>query len=75
MKIVAQIFYLLNIYYISQLGERGELVGKIIKGDALREFDGYVNKSATSKKVCTDVFKKGDLAFLTGKKMWRIYSG
>lgn len=47
-------------------GEPGELVGKIVKGDALREFDGYVNRQATEKKVCPDVFKKGDLAFLTG---------
>ncbi|CAC5411588.1 SLC27A1_4 [Mytilus coruscus] len=47
-------------------GEPGELVGKIVKGDALREFDGYVNRQATDKKVCPDVFKKGDLAFLTG---------
>jgi len=47
-------------------GEPGELVGKIVKGDPLREFDGYVNKDATTKKVCYDVFKKGDCAFLTG---------
>lgn len=47
-------------------GEPGELVGKIVKGDALREFDGYVNKQATDKKVCSDVFRKGDQAFLTG---------
>ncbi|XP_060078888.1 long-chain fatty acid transport protein 1-like [Ylistrum balloti] len=47
-------------------GERGELVGKIVKGDALREFDGYINKTATNKKICANVFKKGDLAFLTG---------
>lgn len=37
-----------------------------MKGDALREFDGYVNKQATDKKVCSDVFRKGDQAFLTG---------
>lgn len=48
-------------------GEPGELVGKIVKGDALREFDGYVNKQATDKKVCSDVFRKGDQAFLTGE--------
>lgn len=50
-------------------GEPGELVGKIVKGDALREFDGYVNKQATDKKVCPDVFKKGDIAFLTGRNL------
>jgi len=42
------------------------LVGKIIKGDLLREFDGYVNKEATKKKVARNVFSKGDHAFLTG---------
>ena len=46
--------------------EPGELVGKIIKGDPLREFDGYVNKEATSKKIAHNVFTKGDSAFLTG---------
>ncbi|KAJ8299889.1 hypothetical protein KUTeg_021408 [Tegillarca granosa] len=50
----------------AQPGEAGELVGKIVKGDAVREFDGYVNKQATEKKVCRDVFKKGDMAFMTG---------
>ena len=44
----------------------GELVGKIIHGDPFREFDGYVNKEATEKKVVRDVFRKGDAAFLTG---------
>ena len=47
--------------------EPGELVGKIVKGDPLREFDGYVNKEATSKKIAHNVFTKGDSAFLTGK--------
>ena len=49
------------------LGESGELVGKIIKGDPLREFDGYADKKATNKKIARDVFHKGDAAFLTGK--------
>ncbi|XP_052224361.1 long-chain fatty acid transport protein 1-like [Dreissena polymorpha] len=47
-------------------GEPGELVGKIVAGDPLRQFDGYVNKEATDKKVAMNVFKKGDMAFLTG---------
>ena len=50
------------------LGEPGELVGKIVIGDPTREFDGYVNKQASEKKTAKDVFKKGDMAFLTGKK-------
>uniref|UniRef100_A0A0B6Z9V5 Very long-chain fatty acid transport protein n=1 Tax=Arion vulgaris TaxID=1028688 RepID=A0A0B6Z9V5_9EUPU len=47
-------------------GEPGELVGKIVKGNPVREFDGYVDDKSTSKKVIHDVFVKGDLAFSTG---------
>ncbi|KAH3802831.1 hypothetical protein DPMN_156521 [Dreissena polymorpha] len=47
-------------------GEPGELVGKIVAGDPLRQFDGYVSKEATDKKVAMNVFKKGDMAYLTG---------
>ncbi|KAK7896242.1 hypothetical protein WMY93_021567 [Mugilogobius chulae] len=47
-------------------GEPGQLVGKIIQNDPLRRFDGYVNQSATSKKVAHSVFKKGDSAYLSG---------
>lgn len=61
LKIVKADFF----FYLE--GEPGELVGKIVKGNALREFDGYVNKQATDKKVCSDVFRKGDQAFLTGE--------
>ncbi|XP_067662687.1 long-chain fatty acid transport protein 4-like [Haliotis asinina] len=50
----------------AQPGETGELVGKIVKGNPLREFDGYVNKKASEKKVVQNVFRKGDTAFLTG---------
>uniref|UniRef100_A0A8C5G320 Arachidonate--CoA ligase n=1 Tax=Gouania willdenowi TaxID=441366 RepID=A0A8C5G320_GOUWI len=47
-------------------GEPGQLVGKIIQNDPLRRFDGYVNQSATSKKIAQSVFKKGDSAYLSG---------
>ncbi|KAH9507575.1 hypothetical protein Btru_051508 [Bulinus truncatus] len=47
-------------------GELGELVGKIIKGDPVREFDGYLDEKATNKKIIRDVFSKGDAAFSTG---------
>ncbi|XP_076455364.1 long-chain fatty acid transport protein 1-like [Babylonia areolata] len=50
----------------AQPGELGELVGKIVKGNPMREFDGYVNKGATQKKILHDVFKRGDVAFMTG---------
>lgn len=57
-------------------GEPGELVGKIVTGDPFREFDGYVNKQATEKKTARDVFRKGDMAFLTGDILimdWKGY--
>uniref|UniRef100_A0A3B3WUA0 Very long-chain fatty acid transport protein n=1 Tax=Poecilia mexicana TaxID=48701 RepID=A0A3B3WUA0_9TELE len=47
-------------------GEPGQLVGKIIQNDPLRRFDGYVNETATSKKIASSVFKRGDSAYLSG---------
>ncbi|XP_055949043.1 long-chain fatty acid transport protein 1-like isoform X2 [Argiope bruennichi] len=47
-------------------GEPGEFVGKIITSDPIRQFDGYVNQSATKKKIIRDCFTKGDMAFLSG---------
>ena len=38
-----------------------------MKGDPLREFDGYVDQKASDKKIVRDVFSKGDSAFLTGE--------
>ncbi|KAM9307242.1 long-chain fatty acid transport protein 4 [Pholidichthys leucotaenia] len=51
---------------VSSAGEPGQLVGRIIQSDPLRRFDGYVNQSATSKKIAHSVFKKGDSAYLSG---------
>ncbi|XP_060108620.1 long-chain fatty acid transport protein 1 [Heteronotia binoei] len=47
-------------------GEPGLLVGRINQEDPLRRFDGYVNESATNKKIACNVFKKGDQAYLSG---------
>uniref|UniRef100_A0A8C9QVD9 Very long-chain fatty acid transport protein n=1 Tax=Scleropages formosus TaxID=113540 RepID=A0A8C9QVD9_SCLFO len=47
-------------------GESGQLVGRIVQSDPLRRFDGYVNQTATNKKISHDVFKKGDSAYLSG---------
>ena len=55
-----------TIILSSDTGEPGEFVGKIIANDPVREFKGYADKKATSKKVIYDVFKKGDSAFLSG---------
>ena len=41
-------------------------MGKIIANDAISKFDGYVAKDETQKKIARDVFRKGDLAFLSG---------
>lgn len=48
-------------------GEPGQLVGRIVKSNPLQHFDGYLNQSATNKKIARDVFRKGDAAYLTGK--------
>lgn len=41
-------------------------MGKIIKEDPTRSFDGYVSKEATEKKIYRDVFRKGDMVFSSG---------
>ncbi|XP_037927510.1 long-chain fatty acid transport protein 4-like [Teleopsis dalmanni] len=46
--------------------EPGVFIGKIIKGNPSREFLGYVDSSASAKKIIHDVFRKGDRAFLSG---------
>lgn len=48
-------------------GEPGQLVGRIVKSNPLQHFDGYLNQSATNKKIARDVFTKGDIAYLTGE--------
>lgn len=40
--------------------------GKIIPNNPSRAFLGYVDKSASDKKIVHDVFRKGDSAFLSG---------
>jgi hypothetical protein len=47
-------------------GEPGVFVGKIIADDPIRAFLGYVDKTASEKKIVRDVFKHGDAAFLSG---------
>ncbi|XP_049733329.1 long-chain fatty acid transport protein 1 isoform X4 [Elephas maximus indicus] len=49
-----------------QAGEPGLLVGQINQQDPLRRFDGYMNESATNKKIAHSVFHKGDSAYLSG---------
>lgn len=44
-------------------GEPGEFVGKVIRNDPMKDFEGYRDKAATRKKILTDVLKKGDTYF------------
>ncbi|XP_047131107.1 long-chain fatty acid transport protein 1 isoform X1 [Hydra vulgaris] len=46
-------------------GEEGELVGKV-RNDPVHQFDGYLDKEATAKKIAHDVFEKGDSVFRSG---------
>eukprot|EP00644_Phytophthora_capsici_P016681 jgi/Phyca11/19345/fgenesh1_pg.PHYCAscaffold_47_\ len=49
------------------VNEPGELIVKVNRKDPERGFQGYYkNTKESSKKVLTDVFKKGDMYFRTG---------
>ncbi|TRY68230.1 hypothetical protein TCAL_04167 [Tigriopus californicus] len=50
-------------------GEVGELVSPIVRGNPIRDFQGYLDKSATSKKVAKNVLKQGDICFRSGDLM------
>jgi len=49
-----------------QPGEPGMFVGKILANHPIRDFHGYADPTATSKKVARDVFSRGDAVFLSG---------
>ena len=46
--------------------EPGEFIGKIVRGDPVKDFQGYRDPQATKKKILADVFQKGDLYFRSG---------
>lgn len=48
-------------------GETGAMVSTIRKSNPLLIFEGYLNKTETSKKVLRNVFQEGDSVFLSGK--------
>ena len=49
-------------------GEVGELVGKIMSENPMRDFPGYVgNDYDTNQKILNNVFHAGDRCFRTGK--------
>lgn len=47
-------------------GEPGVFIGKIVATNPARAYLGYVNEKESAKKIVTDVFEKGDSAFLSG---------
>ncbi len=48
------------------VNEVGEAIGLIKDDDATRKFDGYTDRSATQKKIATNVLANGDKWFRTG---------
>lgn len=46
--------------------EPGVFVGKITAGNPARQFLGYVDSEASKKKIVSNVFRKGDSAFISG---------
>lgn len=42
------------------------MVSTIRKDNPLLQFEGYLNKSETNKKIIRDVFAKGDSCFVSG---------
>lgn len=53
-----------------QPGEPGEFVGKIVQNHPSRGFDGYVDKTATDKKIIGNVLRKGDSYFRSGDLLY-----
>ncbi|OWR45591.1 long-chain fatty acid transport protein 1-like [Danaus plexippus] len=51
---------------LAQPNEPGVFIGKISPNNPTREFLGYVDRSASDKKVVRDVFTHGDSAFISG---------
>jgi len=47
-------------------GESGELIGKIVVGNPLRDFQGYAEPGSREKKIIQDAFRKGDSWFRSG---------
>jgi fatty-acyl-CoA synthase len=50
-------------------GQVGECIGQIDGADARTDYTGYLDKTASEKKVLHDVFARGDAWFATGDLM------
>lgn len=59
-------------FFLCNIDEPGMFIGLIKEGDALREFNGYLDKEESKKKIIQDVFAKGDKAFLTGEHVYNF---
>ncbi|XP_004929240.1 long-chain fatty acid transport protein 4 isoform X2 [Bombyx mori] len=51
---------------LAEPNEPGVFIGKIQTRNPARQFLGYVDKSASEKKIVRDVFEHGDSAFISG---------
>lgn len=60
-------YFLCKTIFFFLIDEPGMFIGLIKEGDALREFNGYLDKEESKRKIIQDVFVKGDKAFLTGE--------
>ena len=47
-------------------GEPGEFVAKIVNHHPVRDFPGYVDDTATKRKIIHNVFTKGDSCYKSG---------
>ena len=47
-------------------GETGEFVAKIVNHHPVRDFPGYLDETATKRKIIHNVFTKGDSCYKSG---------
>ncbi len=53
--------------------EVGQLIGRVKRKSPVRNFEGYLNAKETNKKLVSNVFRKGDLWFLSGGSRWLLF--
>lgn len=59
---------------LCEYNEVGQLVGRIKRSSPVRNFEGYINRKETSRKVISNVKCYGDQYFLSGEKNLRLPS-
>ncbi|KAM3171271.1 hypothetical protein ACTXT7_016957 [Hymenolepis weldensis] len=55
-------------------GEVGQLVGRIKRSSPIRNFEGYINRKESSRKVISNVKCYGDQYFLSGRQTWNEFA-